>query len=502
MEMGKKTGLLKRPIMTGAAAIALGFAAFGAGQILSPQNINAQAIKAQAPAAASALPSFADLVERVSPAVVAIEVSAKTSTEEIDELSNISPEARKFFGIPDSAKQRVVQGAGSGFFISEDGYIVTNNHVVEGAQKITVTLKDGRELEAKVIGTDARTDIAVIKVSGSKFRYVQFEPNTNIRVGDWVVAIGNPFGLGGTATAGIVSAVGREDVGRGNISEFIQIDAPINPGNSGGPTFDMAGRVIGVNTAIVSKTGGNVGIGFAVPAKTVSKVTNDIIKNGGVKYGWIGVAIGDLNPELADSYGLSQTKGAIIGAVTNGAPAAKGGLKRGDVVIAVDNNSVTSSSDLTRKIGAVAVGSTIKLDVVDGSGKKRVVNITVAARPDEKKLAEMSRFGVEDNTQANVETTKSLGLSIAPLSEGMKTRLKLGPQDNGVIIADVAKDSKAEEKGISKGDAILLVNSVEIASPTQFVDEVAKAKKEGRKFVRIYIVTAEGQSGFQTLPIE
>ncbi len=502
MNNKKELGFLKRPIMTGAAAIALGVAAFGAGQILSPHNLQAQAIKAEAPKSAAYLPSFADLVERVSPAVVAIDVSQKSKGPSDDDLAQIPPEWRKFFGGGDNAKPRIVQGAGSGFFISADGYIATNNHVVEDADKITVTLKDGRELPAKVIGRDPRTDVAVIKVEGNNFRYVQFEPDTNVRVGDWVVAIGNPFGLGGTATAGIVSAVGRERVGGANISNFIQIDAPINPGNSGGPTFDMAGRVIGINTAIVSRSGGNDGIGFAVPANTAQKVVNDLIKNGAVKYGWIGVSIGDLNNDLADTYGLKDAKGAVVGAVTPNAPAAKGGLKRGDVIVGINGQSIASSTELTRKIGDSAVGSNVKLDVIDGAGKKRVVNITIAARPDEKKLAEISQYGVDDNGASSAPiATDVMGLSLSPLTPAAKARLKLGANDNGVLITKVEDDSVAAQKGLSEGDAILLVNNTEITNPSQFKDEVAKAKKDGKKFIRVFVVT-NGGSGFQTLPIE
>ncbi len=502
MKNSTKTSFLKRPIMTGGAAIALGLAAFGAGQILSPHNIEAQAIKAQAPKAAVALPSFADLVDRVAPAVVAIEVSQRSKGVSQEELEALPPEFRKFFE-GQAGKGRLVKGNGSGFFINANGYIVTNNHVVEDAEKITVTLKDGRDLEAKVIGRDERTDLAVIKVEGNNFQYVQFEPNTNVRVGDWVIAIGNPFNLGGTATAGIVSALGRENVGDRNISDFIQIDAPINPGNSGGPTFDMSGRVIGVNTAIFSKSGGNIGIGFAVPAKIANKVTQDIIKNGQVTYGWIGVTIQDLSREMAESYGLANVKGAIIGQVTPNAPAAKAGLKRGDVVVAFDGKPVMGSTDLTRKIGAISVGDKAKLDVVDGAGKKRVVEITIAARPSEKQLADLQKnLPLDEEKVEKAAIVEVLGLKLGVLGAKDKAKLGLKPDDNGVLITEANADSIAASKGLNAGSAILLVNNQELLNPEQFKAEVAKAKKEGRKFIRIFFISGPGLSRFETLPVE
>ncbi len=488
-----KSGFFKRPILTGAAAIALVIGSFGAGHILHPALLQAGAIQAKAPKAAASLPSFADLVDNVSPAVVAIDVTAKTNIE--DQLKDLPPEFKKFFEDQmGKGKEKEVKGGGSGFFISDKGYIVTNNHVVENATEITVTLHDGRELPAKVIGTDVRTDLAVLKVEGSGFQFVEFDASTKVRVGDWVVAIGNPFGLGGTATAGIVSGLGRENVGEANISDFIQIDAPINPGNSGGPTFDMSGRVIGVNTAIFSRSGGNIGIGFAIPSNVARTVTDQLIKNGQVKYGWLGAVVQDLNSQMADSYGLKGAKGALISSISPNSPAQKAGLKRGDVVLSIDGKPVKSHSDLTRKIGQTPAGTKISLEVADSNGKKRPVDVLIAERPNEKQLADLlSKPDTGDKTAK--DATEVMGFMVGPLTPAARTKLKLSPEDKGVLITSIDEDSKAYDVGISVGDAILEVNGKEVVSSDQLIAEIDAAKKDNRKSVRLYVQSGDGQGG-------
>ncbi|MEK7661751.1 MAG: Do family serine endopeptidase [Pseudomonadota bacterium] len=500
-----KLGFLKRPVMTGAAAIALGFAAFGAGQVLQPHDIAAQAIRARPPAAAAALPSFADLVERVAPAVVAIEVVQRRSTEapSAADLEQIPPEFRRFFeGRQGGSRPREVRGGGSGFFITPNGHIVTNYHVVDEATSIKVTMKDGRELNATVVGRDERTDLAVLKVEGNNYPHVQFEPNTNLRVGDWVVAIGNPFGLGGSASAGIVSGLGRENVGSQNIADFIQIDAPINPGNSGGPTFDMAGRVIGVNTSIISQSGGNIGIGFAIPASIAQNVTQQIIRAGHVTYGWLGVGIQDLTPEMAESFGLGATKGAIVGSVTPGAPAANAGIHRGDVILSFNGQAIEGASDLTRRVGQTIAGQTVRLEVANPEGRKRMVNVVIATRPSEKQLADNAN-GDEpkpDSPAAVAETT--LGLTLAPLTAQARARLRLGPNDGGLMVTAVDDDSAAAERGIKVGDAILEVNGTSLTSTAQFRAAVDAAKAAHRTSIGIYVTRAQGAGGYVPLPVE
>jgi serine protease Do len=503
-------------VMTGAAAIALAISAFGVGSIMSPTVTTAQAIRAAAPRAAATLPSFADLVEQVSPAVVSLEVVALADVPEAgpsaEDLEALPPQLRRFFeqqqpgsrgGSPRAPREQ--RGGGSGFFISASGYIVTNNHVIEKAREITATLKDGRELKATLVGRDERTDIAVLKVEGSGFPFVQFAPEARVRVGDWVVAIGNPFGLGGTATAGIVSALGRDRIGdNSNIANFMQIDAPINPGNSGGPTFDMSGRVIGINTAIFSRSGGNVGIGFAVPAGLADRTTKQLIASGRVTYGWLGVSIQDVSREVAESFGLSASlKGAMIGAVTPGAPASRAGLKRGDIVLQFNGERLEGSSDLTRRVGQTNVGEVVRLEVIAADGSRRTVPVTIAARPSEQQLAEDSGAPVPGATPSTpaAPAANSLGLSVGPLSATAKIRLRLAPNDSGVLILEVDEDSKAAERGIRPGDAILTANGAEIRSAEDFEAAIAAARRAGRPSIGLFIQSQSGGGGFVPLPL-
>lgn len=503
---------LRRPVLTGAAALALGVAAFGAGQILSPGLSTAQQIKTEAPKAASMLPGFADLVERVSPAVVSLEVVALAEDDQRgpspDDLEGMPPQWRRFFEqMPNQrgnqARPREQRGGGSGFFITATGYIVTNSHVVEKAKEITATLKDGRELKATVVGRDERTDLAVLKVEGTSFPYVQFAPEARVRVGDWVVAIGNPFGLGGTATAGIVSALGRDIRNEGNIADFIQIDAPINPGNSGGPTFDMNGRVIGVNTAIFSRSGGNVGIGFAIPATLADRTTKQIIEQGKVTYGWLGVLIQDVSREMADSFGLgSDVKGALIANVTPGAPAAKAGLKRGDVVLAFNGQKIEGSADLTRRVGQTRVGEVIRLDVAGADGRRRTVPVTITARPSEQQLSQADPVAGADVAQPASAANNALGLSVGPLSAQARTRLRLPANEAGVLILEVDPDSRAAERGIRAGDAILTANDKEVRSAEELDAAIESARAAGRSFIGLFVQSQSGAGGFVPLPVE
>jgi serine protease Do len=508
----KPKSFLQRKALTGAAVVALAIGAFGVGTIMSPAVSTAQAIRAEPPRAAAMLPSFADLVERVSPAVVSLEVVVTGEPSDTEtNLDALPPQWRRFFeqnpgARPTPRRPQEQRGGGSGFFISTSGYIVTNNHVVEKAREITATLKDGRELKATVVGRDERTDLAVLKVEGSGFPYVEFAPDARVRVGDWVVAIGNPFGLGGTATAGIVSALGRDQVGdRTNIAAFMQIDAPINPGNSGGPTFDMNGRVIGINTAIFSRSGGNVGIGFAVPASLADRTTKQLIESGRVTYGWLGVSIQDFSREGAESYGLDvNTKGALIGGVTSGAPAARAGLKRGDLVLAFNGEKVDGSSDLTRRVGQTRVGEVVRLDIISARGERRTVPVTISARPSEQQLAQTDGTGSAGGGATPIvpdAIENVLGLTVGPLSPQAKSRLRLAPEDKGVLILGVDDDSKAAERGIRPGDAVLTANGVEINSSADLDTAIAAAKRAGRPSIGLFIQGQSGGGGFVPLPI-
>ena len=345
------------------------------------------------------VPSFADVIERVKPAVVSVKVKVQNVASRDDDGPQFStpdlppghPMERFFRQFrdqlpgerggrgqrPDRPRQ-FGQALGSGFFISADGYVVTNNHVIDNASEVQVTMDDGKTLDAKVIGTDPKTDLALLKVEGSDFPYVRLA-GQKARVGDWVVAIGNPFGLGGTVTAGIVSAQHR-DIGAGPYDDFIQIDASVNKGNSGGPTFNLSGEVVGVNTAIFSPSGGNVGIAFVIPASTVDQVVTSLKDKGFVTRGFIGVQMQPVTKEIAEAIGLKEPKGALVAEAIKDGPAAKAGVRTGDTIIAVDGQPIDEAKDLSRKVAQVAPGKTLSLTLWR-EGKERTVTLEVASQP-------------------------------------------------------------------------------------------------------------------------
>ena len=379
----------KKPLIA-SAAIGAAILSAAAGGYWARASAETGAVNGQPTPAAGAPASFAGIIARVAPAVVSIEVEGQLGPSK----AAFSGQAPPQFDDPgdDDAppapqgeeQPQTMHAAGSGFFISPDGYILTNNHVVQGADKITVHASDGRELKARLVGTDPATDLAVIKVEGGAFAYVSFEDRAKPRVGDWVVAVGNPFNLGGTATAGIVSALGRRNVGDSNYVDYMQIDAPINHGNSGGPTFDMDGRVVGVNTAIFSPSGGSVGIGFDIPADVAASVSRQLIQHGQVARGFIGAVAQDVTPDIADSLGLSG-KGALIADLTPGGPSAQAGLQAGDVVVQCDGRPVASADDLTRDVALAHAGETVRL-VVQRNGSRREIDIRSGLRPTEAAL--------------------------------------------------------------------------------------------------------------------
>ncbi len=479
-----------------AAALALSLAA--AGGYWARASADTGAVNAApTPPAAGAPASFAGLVQRVAPAVVSIDVERKADKQAAAWGRSFGPFSFQF-GQPGQGGQGGDQGqpfgfdfprmfqppqdqgplppqraAGSGFFISPDGYIVTNNHVVEDAQKITVHTKDERELKARVIGRDAATDLAVIKVEGDGHPYVSFEDRAKPRVGDWVVAVGNPFGLGGTATAGIVSALGRRNVGDSNYVDYMQIDAPINRGNSGGPTFDVEGRVVGVNTAIYSPSGGSVGIGFDIPADVVARVSKTLIAHGKVVRGYIGAAIQDVTPDIADSLGLHGGKGALVSEVTAGGPSDEAGLKPGDVVVELDGHAVGSAADLTRQVAAVSPGQAIRLQVLrDGHAKD--ISIRSGVRPSEQELAE-NDAGSGPGAGGPADLPEELGM-----------RLKANGQ-GGLTIERVGGDSDAGTKGLRRGDVILQAGARKTATAEDLSAAVQDARKSGRKSVLLLV---------------
>ncbi|HEY3948121.1 trypsin-like peptidase domain-containing protein [Phenylobacterium sp.] len=467
--------------------------------------------------------SFADIFEKVSPAVVSINVTSRVDTSQLrripgfdglpfggrgggDDDEEEGPPAgggRGGGGGGASPRGPTQQSAGSGFFISADGYIVTNNHVVENAETIKVVLKDETELDATVVGRDEGTDLAVVKVKGGRgaFPFVSFENAGRPRVGDWVIAVGNPFGLGGTATAGIISAYGR-DIGDSFV-DYIQIDAPINRGNSGGPTFDIFGRVIGVNTSIFTPTGGSVGIGFAIPADVADSVTKKLISGGKIQRGYIGATIQNFTSDMAEAQGLGAQKGAIVSDTVPGGPSAKAGLQPGDVVVSVNGVAIKTSTELTREVAKAQPGEAIRLDVIR-DGKHHPVEIRSGVRPSEKDLASNDNNGpgVERGNPLAPPATPHpsvLGMSLAPLDEATRRRLNAPPDLKGVLIEGVEASSDAGIKGIHRGDIIV---QAPVGHPISTAAEVAAAadaaKKAGRPGVVMGILR-QGRTTFLTL---
>jgi serine protease Do len=452
-------------------------------------------------------PSFADLVAKVKPAVISVRVkidqvddkSAMLQQNRMDEDSPFGQLPREFgFRLPKGMQQfqngmpqrhHVIMGEGSGFFISADGYAVTNNHVVDHAESVQVTTDDGTIYTAKVIGTDPKTDLALIKVDGkTDFPFVKFAEQRP-RIGDWVVAVGNPFGLGGTVTAGIVSANGR-DIGAGPYDDFIQIDAPINKGNSGGPAFDVNGNVIGVNTAIYSPSGGSVGIGFDIPAATAKLVVAQLKDKGTVTRGWLGVQVQAVTPEIADSLGLKNARGAIVDTPQDNSPAAKAGIEAGDVITAVNGTAIKDSRELARSIGAMAPGSSVKLDVWH-NGAAKTVTLSLGELPNDRQASASDDKADESRSAAG---TPRLGLSLAPAGEVQ------GAGQKGVVVTSVDPDGPAGSHGIQTGDVILNVGGKSVASIGDVRSELKQAKSSGKHSVLLQVRSAEA-TRFVAVPL-
>ncbi|MBI4922491.1 MAG: Do family serine endopeptidase [Devosia nanyangense] len=447
-------------------------------QVTPAAQITAPAVSVQS--------GFADLVDAVKPAVVSIVVEGRDQSDQfpdmggqfnqqIPDLPEDNP-LKKFFDQfgkgggdnpqkPQRPMGRKFVAAGSGFAISADGYIVTNNHVVRNASKVTVVLDNGDEMTATVVGTDERTDLAVVKVDGvTDMPFVKFA-TSDARVGDWVVAVGNPFGLGGTVTAGIVSALGR-DVGGSAYGNFIQIDAAINMGNSGGPAFNLQGEVVGVNTEIFSPNGGNVGIAFAIPAKTVEQITASLIQSGTVTRGFLGVSIQDVNRDIADSVGLKDAKGALVTQLTDDSPGGKAGLKSGDIITAVDGQGIDDALGLSRTIASKAPGTNVELTVWrDGAEIK--IAATLGTLTEAQPTPPTPPAPPVDQPAAPVPS--SVGVTLVPNAGG-----------EGLLIQDIDPDSVAADKGFAVGDLILEVDNKAVTTATEFENAIKAVKESGR----------------------
>ncbi len=432
--------------------------------------------------------SFADIVDRVEPAVVSVKVKIVDGddSEASDGLPDIPPDSPLYrffrrFGLPGEVSPRThpTMAQGSGFFISADGYIVTNNHVVDHANEVSVTLADGRAMPAKVVGADKKTDLALLKAQGADFSFVTFASKPP-RVGDWVIAVGNPFGLGGTVTAGIVSARGR-DIGSGPYDDFLQIDAPVNHGNSGGPTYNAEGEVVGVNTAIFSPSGGSVGIGFAIAGDVVKSVVDQLKANGAVTRGWIGVQIQSVTQDIADSLGLKGAGGALVSGVDKDSPALAAGVKSGDVITAIDGETVADPHDLARRIASDGPNKTVSLALIRNAAPM-ALGVTLGTMP-------------ADKTAKAVAGAESRATELVNL--GLTLRSNRG--DDGVVVTDVEPDSPAADQGLRPGDVILEVRGKAVNRPSEVADAIDAAKSDGKRSVLFRVKSDEGER-FLALP--
>ncbi len=450
---------------------------------------------------APTIPGFADVVEAVSPAVVSVRVksnvrpvSDRRGQFNFDPRGDFEDQMRRFFGERDrfgnrdrDRRERFQRARpisqGSGFFISDDGFIVTNSHVINNGTEFSVVLKDGTELDARLIGKDRRTDLALLKVDEDReFTYVAFADEKDIRIGDWVVAVGNPFGLGGTVTAGILSARGR-DIGAGPYDDFLQIDAAVNRGNSGGPTFSLSGEVVGINTAIFSPSGGNVGIAFAVPASLAEEVIADLMDDGSVERGWLGVAIQPVTDDIAESLGLAEASGALVSDPQADSPAAEAGIRAGDIITGVNGDDVETPRELSRMIADIDPGSDVQI-TINRNGESRDISVKLGELPTDMEASLNPR-----PEPADPAVLEDFGLTVIPNDEG-----------EGILVTAVEPGSNASEAGIRVGDIISEINNqpvTELADVQQRLDEV---KADGRKAALLRLETND-RSRFVALPL-
>ncbi len=430
---------------------------------------------------------FGDLAAKVRPAVVNIATTG--GVEQVADqpgagrqrlMPNFPPGSsrdemfRRFNG-EGGMRPRPMHGQGSGFIVDPAGYIVTNNHVVDHAQKIMVTLDDGTTYPAKVVGSDPRTDLSVLKIdAGKPVPYVAFGDSAKERVGDWVIAVGNPFGLGGTVTAGIVSAHDR-DLNSGPYDGYLQIDAPINPGNSGGPLFNQSGQVIGIDTAIYSPSGGSVGIGFAIPSNTAMKVVAQLREHGKVERGWLGIAMQPLTPALAAAIGHPDVKGVIVNSVEANSPAATAELKQGDVIAAFNGEAIKTPRDLAVAVANSANGSDAKLTVWR-DGQERVMPVAIG------------KSGAEVALQSEEASSSPVGLALAPLNEDTREQLGLNPSTEGVVVAQVMPGSRADDSGVQSGDVIVRIGSKPVTTPADAATKIHAAERDKKEAVPLLVM--------------
>jgi serine protease Do len=441
---------------------------------------------------------FAPLVAKVKAAVVNISTAGvvhAADTGEMQQMPNIPDDSpmgdmmRQFFQHQHRGGTRQEHAMGSGFIVDAAGYIVTNNHVIDHADKITVTLDDGSSYPANVIGRDQKTDLALLKIDAHKtLPYVAFGNSNNEQVGDWVVAVGNPFGLGGTVTAGIVSAHGR-DINEGPYDDFLQIDAPINPGNSGGPLFDQSGQVIGIDTAIYSPNGGSVGIGFAIPSDIASHVVAQLREHGSVTRGWLGVQMQPMTPALAKAVGVTSDRGVLVDDVMAGSPASRADLKQGDVILSYNGAPIKNARDLARQVANTNAGQTAKLSVWR-DGHEHDVAVEIGTQSADKTAAASEH-----------ESHERVGMALAPLSDQAREQLGLDPSAQGVMVAKVVPGSRADESGLQQGDLIQRIGNETVTTPSQAVAQIHQAERDKKEAVPL-LVTRNGTTYYLALQLQ
>jgi serine protease Do len=433
---------------------------------------------------------FADLAAKVKPAVVNISITGGAEQATEQETPNLQQQMPSFpqgspfgdmfrhnFNGQGQREMGHTHALGSGFIVDPAGYIITNNHVVDGASKITVKLDDGQTYPAKVIGRDAKTDLAVVKIDAPKpLPYVAFGNSDKERVGDWVVAVGNPFGLGGTVTAGIVSAHDR-DIDSGPYDDYLQIDAPINPGNSGGPLFNQSGQVIGIDTAIYSPNGGSVGIGFAIPSNLAQKVVAQLREHGKVERGWLGVSMQPLTPALAKAIGRADTQGVIVDSVQADSPAAKAKLVQGDVITAFNGEAIKEGRDLALDVANTSTGTTAKLTVWR-DGHEQALDVTIGQQP----------AGKMASNEGGDSSGSPVGMALAPLTPDQRGDLGLNPSVKGVVVTQVKPDSKAADSGVQSGDVIVRIGNQDVTTPAEASASIDAAEHEKKEAVPLLVM--------------
>ncbi len=467
--------------------------------------------------ARSAPESFADLAEKVSDAVVNIKASQTITAARPGGAAPNLPRGTPFDDLfeeffrrrggegqegqaPQQPPQRRQSNSlGSGFVIDAAGVVITNNHVIADATEVTVVFTNGEELKAEIVGRDTKVDIAVLRVKPkAPLPSVKFGDSTKIRVGDWVMAVGNPFGLGGTVTAGIISARNR-NINSGPYDDYIQTDASINKGNSGGPLFNMDGEVIAVNTAILSPTGGSVGIGFASPAATVTAVIDQLLQYGETRRGWLGVRIQPVDESIAESLGLGKPRGALIAGVDEKGPSKAAGIITGDVVIKFDGKDVRSSNDLPRIVATTPVGKEVDVVVVR-KGKEQTVKVKLGRLEDGEKPQPAS--AKPDDSAKNDVVRKALGMEFSSLSEETRKKFAIDANVKGVVVTSVASGSPAAEKALKNGDVIVEINQEQMNQPEDVVRKMRTVKESGRKSALFLISNGKGEVRFVALPVE